>query len=253
MMLIKILIISFLISSLNTVHAVEQKNFPLVKNIVNVFKSENISSISKLVSYPLEREYPIPPIRNESEFIARFNQLFDHDLRRAIVSSNIARDWNEVGWRGIMLNDGDIWLDYDGKIMSINYQSKAEKNLKNYISARGRGSLHRSVNAYAQSIIQWNTKRFYIRVDDVGQGQLRYAAWPVGTKTTDKPDIVLLNGELVFDGSGRNHRYIFKNGDFSYQLNINALNAGELLPGTLEVYKGNKRLLSEAAMEINRR
>jgi hypothetical protein len=32
-----------------------------------------------------------------------------------------------MGWRGIMLGQGDIWIDTTGKIITINYQSQVEK------------------------------------------------------------------------------------------------------------------------------
>jgi hypothetical protein len=216
-------------------------------------KDNNKVKLSKLVSYPLEREYPIPDIRNEREFIARFDQVFDQSLSRIIVNSNIRKDWNEVGWRGIMLNDGDLWLDHDGKISSVNYQSNAEKNLKNQIAAKGRRALHRSVNNFAESVLEWKTRRFHVRVDDLGEGKLRYSAWPIGKKTTNKPDIVLTGGKVIYDDSGRNHRYVFDNGNFSYQLKVNNIGSISTPPGALEVYKGKQRFISEVAMEVNSR
>lgn len=38
-------------------------------------------------------------------------------------------DWSKFDWRGIMFGDGAIWIDENGKIISINYQSDQEKQL----------------------------------------------------------------------------------------------------------------------------
>ena len=113
--IVNYIVILFLLS-LTNVHAVEQKDFALVKQVVDAFKSNNKVNISKLVSYPLQREYPIPPIDDEQQFIARFNDVFDQGLLNSITTSDIGKDWSAVGWRGIMLGNGDVWLDHDGKI-----------------------------------------------------------------------------------------------------------------------------------------
>ncbi|MEE9445391.1 MAG: hypothetical protein V3V19_06985 [Cocleimonas sp.] len=238
--------------SFNNIYALDQKNVPLVKNVLEAFKGQNINAIAKLVSYPLERDAPIPAINNEREFIQRFNDVFDQRLLQTIVHSDVQKDWDEVGWRGIMLGDGDVWLNHDGKITSVNYQSRKERIVSTRLNAKGRRSLHRSVAHYAKSILEWETKRFHIRVDDVGKGQLRYVAWPKGKSTSEAPDIVLHNGKIAIDGTGRNQRYIFKNGKFSYHLNVNVIGTSRLVSsGTLDVFKNNQSILSEVAMRVN--
>jgi len=237
--------------SFNSANALDQKDSALVKNVLDAFKGHNINTIAKLVSYPLERDAPIPAIKNEREFIQRFNDVFDQRLLQTIVKSNIQKDWDAVGWRGIMLGDGDVWLNHDGKITSVNYQSRKERIVSTRLNAKGRRALHRSVAHYAKSILEWETKRFHIRVDDVGKGQLRYVAWPKGKRTSETPDIVLHNGKIAIDGSGRNQRYIFNNGKFSYHLNVNVTGAiSSASSGTLDVFKNNQPILSEVARSV---
>lgn len=237
--------------SFNTCYALDQKNVALVKNVVDAFKGHNINAIAKLVSYPLERDAPIPAIKNEREFIQRFNDVFDQRLLQSIVRSDVHKDWDAVGWRGIMLGDGDVWLNHDGKITSVNYQSRKERMVSTRLNAKGRRALHRSVAHYAKPILEWETKRFHIRVDDIGKGQLRYAAWPRGKDTSETPDIVLHNGKIAIDGSGRNQRYIFNNGKFSYHLNINVIGtSSSTQSGTLDVFKSDQPILSEVALSV---
>ena len=244
---------SMLLLSLFTTQAfaVEEKDVAKVQNVIEAFKSRNTASIAKMVSYPLFAESSRPAINNEYEFVSRFDEVFDQNLLRSIVTSDARKDWNTVGWRGIMLFDGDVWLDHDGNILSVKQASTNASQNKPLEIARGRSALHRSVSNYAQSVLEWKTNRYHVRVDDVGNGRLRYASWPVNSNTAVKPDIVLSNGRLEVDRTDRNHRYVFNNGNFSYHLNVNA--KGDQSPGLLEVFKGNQRYLSENVQEIIRR
>jgi len=247
-------LISIVILSLagNSASALDSKNEPLVKKVLQAFKGKNINDIAKLVSYPLEREAPLPAIKNEKEFIQRFNDVFDQHLLSSIVNSNIKKDWDEVGWRGIMLGDGDIWINYDGQISAINYQSTTERMVSNRLRSKGRRAIHRSVSQYAKAVLDWQTKRFHIRVDELKDGQLRYTSWSKGKKVSEKPDLVLLNGRLQMDGSGRNQSYAFHNGDFKYQLKVNSIGRSSATYGMLKVYKGVKEVASEAVVSVGR-
>ena len=232
--------------------ALEPKNEPLVQKVLQAFKGKNINDIAKLVAYPLEREDPLPPIRNEKEFIQRFNDVFDQHLLSSIVNSKIEKDWNEVGWRGIMLGDGDIWINYDGQISAINYQSPTELMVSNRLRAKGRRALHRSVSQYAKSILNWQTKRYHIRVDELKDGQLRYTSWSKGKKTSQKPDLILHNGMLQMDGTGRNQSYVFHNGKYKYQLKVNSIGTSSATYGMLKVFKGGQEVDSEAVVSVGR-
>ena len=61
-----------------------------IKSIISAFKNMDIEGISKLVEYPIERYFPIPPINNALEFQERFNQIFDSYLSACIgkIKSN---------------------------------------------------------------------------------------------------------------------------------------------------------------------
>ena len=101
-----------------------------VSNIISLFKRNNVNDISNMISYPLQREYPIPGIKNKKEFRQRFSEVFDKILIGQIARSKTAQ-WTEVGWRGIMLDNGLVWIDsYSGKILAVNYKSPFEKNLR---------------------------------------------------------------------------------------------------------------------------
>ncbi|MGB2708792.1 MAG: hypothetical protein WBC41_11675 [Pseudoalteromonas nigrifaciens] len=189
--------------------------------------------------------YPIPDIKDETELINRFDEVFNDELTAVIASSNIDTDWDCVGWRGIMLNNGVMWVDTDGKIIAVNTQNVKEQVLAKSLIEQGKQSLHASINTFEKPVLDWKTANYHIRVDDLGDHNFRYAVWGIDKKPSDKPDMVLLNGDITFEGSGGNHNYTFKNGRYSYVLQVTIIGCDTSPPGWIEVYKGDELLLAE--------
>src|SRR5690625_4728282 len=94
-----------------------------VIKIITFFREKNIDKIANIIHFPLKREYPIPSIEDEKEFKKRFEEVFDNTLVAKIANSN-PKQWSEIGWRGIAFENGDVWLDHEGKIFAVNYQSR---------------------------------------------------------------------------------------------------------------------------------
>ena len=213
--------------------------------------NDNSKELAKIISYPLKRDYPIPDVKNQQEFILRYNQIFDDSLKRIIIGSDAARDWDEVGWRGIMLYSGTVWIDTDGKITAINYQSKAEKELKKKLIEADKNKLHSSVVNFAEPVYILETSKFRIRIDQLSTGDYRYASWPITKSMSESPDLVLNNGKVIMDGSGGNHRFQFKTGVYMYECSISPLREKDASPADLRVYKNGKVILSQDAILIN--
>lgn len=228
--------------------ALEQQYHDSVLSIINAFKDHDKAAIASHIRYPLKREYPIADIDSEAEFINRFEQIFDEKLVATIASSNIDTDWAKVGWRGIMLGSGIVWVDTEGKIIGINYQTAKEQLLAQNLIAADKQMLHSSINSFVEPILDWQTAKYRIRVDDLGDNNYRYASWSIDKKPSDKPDIVIVNGDIKFEGSGGNHSYIFKNGRYSYVLQVTVIGCETSPPGWLEVYKDDKLLLSDSVI-----
>jgi len=93
----------------------------IVQNFIYTIESGDRQAISDIVRYPLRRGTSRPAIVDKSEFVARFDEIFDENILKIISVSNPQTDWTEMGWRGIMLLNGKIWLDHDGKLISVNY------------------------------------------------------------------------------------------------------------------------------------
>ncbi len=243
----------------NTAQALEAQQTSVINKVIQAFKQNNRVAISNMVSYPLFRQAPLAPINNRVEFLNRYDEVFDQRLLNTITRSNLHTDWDSIGWRGVILDNGIVALDPDGNITEINYHSPREQALVNKLNpnvannvAKGRRALHRSVTNYKQAIVELTTERFHIRVDDIGQGKLRYASWPINKNTSDAPDLILINGR-VLQNDGRNQRFVFDNGTYSYQLNFNASVAAVRPTGSLEVFKGGQSWIREVATRVIRR
>ncbi|NMM42710.1 hypothetical protein [Pseudoalteromonas arctica] len=228
--------------------ALEQKYHESVLPVIAAFKAHDKTAIAALIRYPLKRRYPLPAIKNEAELIERFDEVFDDELVAVIASSNIDTDWDKVGWRGIMLNSGVVWVDTDGKIIGINHQTAKEQSLAKNLIAADKQSLHSSINSFGELILDWQTSKYRIRIDDLGDSNYRYTSWSIDKKPSDKPDIILLKGEIEFEGSGGNHSYTFKNGRYRYVLRVTVIGCDTSPPGWLEVYKDDKLLLSDSVI-----
>ncbi|KAF7767056.1 hypothetical protein PUND_a2973 [Pseudoalteromonas undina] len=225
--------------------ALEQKYHESVLPVISAFKAHDKTAIAAHIRYPLKRRYPLPDIKNEAEFINRFDEVFDDELVTIIGSSNINTDWNKVGWRGIMLNNGVMWVDTDGKVIAVNTQNTTEQAHAEKLIAQDKQSLHSSIKTFQKPILDWKTANYRVRIDNLGDGNFRYASWNIDKSPRDRPDIVLIHGEITFSGSGGNHSYTFKNGRYSYILHVTVIGCDTSPPGWLEVYKNDKQLLFE--------
>lgn len=99
----------------------------IVKKLVkSVYLSDTVA-FANLISYPLTRPYPLHDIPDIKEMEKYYPVLVDDSLHK-VISSSVPAEWNEYGWRGWSLAEGQyLWLDEES-IYSINYLSYIEKN-----------------------------------------------------------------------------------------------------------------------------
>jgi len=223
-----------------------------ISKFISFVKENDSKSIAKNISFPFRRKYPIPDIKNASEFLDRYHEIFDDSLKMIIAVSDIRKDWSEVGWRGIMLLNGIVWLDTNGKLTSVNYESKYEHDNRIRIITREKDLLNASIKDFKEPILAWETKKFRIRVDKLDNDTYRYASWEINKAPNEKPDIILTNGEVVFNGSGGNHDYLFKSGDYEYKCQVIVLGTIDSSPGYLIVTKNGTEILKERVIKNNR-
>jgi hypothetical protein len=220
-----------------------------VSNFIECIKMDKREEVADMISYPLERGYPIPDVNNAQEFLTRYDEIFDDSLKQIIINSSIATDWSVVGWRGISLTGGLIWLDSD-RLIAVNYQSEFERNMMYELIANDKHNIHSSLRQFYRPVHILKTSTFRIRIDDLGSDIFRYASWPIDSPMSNEPDLVLNNGQCIWDGSGGNHSYLFTNGDYTYECFIIEMGDGNSPPAILKMYENDIEILAQDAIII---
>jgi len=223
------------------------ENHKIIVEFIKNVKNGNFEEISSKMSFPFSRRYPIPEIKSKEEFLKRYSEIFDDSLIKRIVNSDPNKDWSEVGWRGIMFLNGELWLNYeDGRLMSVHLSRFEENELTELIKTEKK-NLYVSIQEFKQPICVLETSKYRIRIDDLGDWNYRYVAWPLNSKMSDKPKMVLEKGEYVPEGSGGNHSYKFKSSEYIYECSIIVMGEETSPPAVLTIYKGDKVILSQSA------
>lgn len=241
--------ILFLSLSLSALLAQEPKEdyLEIVKTFIDCIKTQNKEQLFELTRFPLRRVYPLADVKDKADFLSRYATIFDATLSKEIIESDPSKDWSPVGWRGIMLKSGTLWLDYSGHLIAVNYQSEYESTKRAQLIQKEKNALHSSLKEFETPILILETKKFSIRIDDLGEGNYRYASWGIHNTMAQQADLILTNGTLTFDGSGGNHYYEFVNGDYKYICFINRMSVFE---AELVVEKKGVEILSQVAKII---
>lgn len=96
-----------------------------VHHIREVLAADDSTGFASMISYPLERPYPLKDIRDSVEMKSYYSTIVDDSLKN-IIAKSANKDWKQYGWRGWTLADGEyLWLD--GKIYDITYLSHNER------------------------------------------------------------------------------------------------------------------------------
>ncbi|MDH5180919.1 MAG: hypothetical protein OEZ39_02575 [Gammaproteobacteria bacterium] len=228
---------------IKTAAGVEPENRKYVETVINAFKAGDRTAIARLVKYPVYRDNPVPSINTEQELLQRFDEVFDAALIQKIAQSDPDKDWGEMGWRGIIFDSGQVWLEMDGTISKVNHETAIGAAVKEKLIARLTQELPTELQTFTRPVLDWQTKKFRVRVDDMGP-DYRYASWSLKKNPTDKPDLVLHKGKYVRDGSGGNHHYDFRSGKYLYQVHVIMIGEDDAI-GALVVSKGDKTVVNE--------
>lgn len=221
-----------------------------IKKVIELFKQGNVNSISEVIEYPLRRDYPIPSVKNDMEFKLRFNEIFDQSMIDRLGNSKMD-EWSDMGWRGIMFDNGVIWLDSnEGKIIAVNEQSNFEKKQINDLLKKDKEQLHSSLQKFQSPTYKLRTKNYLIRIDKLADYKYRFASWKIGGEEWQKPDIILKNGQIEYQGSAGNEFFTFTNENYTYKIQRNILSFVASSEFTLEVTKNGMLILSEDGILI---
>lgn len=192
------------------------------RQIVKLIETGNAKELSKLVTYPLKRENPLPDITTAAEFVSYYKVLFDKPFKELLKQYNDSVIFEHNGAYGLVgegLNgvklQGVIWINDKGKIVAINYSSGEEQRLKQALKEKIKKEMHPDVKDWKENVLVARCEKLLIRIDDTEKG-LRYVCWSKGKKMVDPPDIILFKGIDEAHGSMGGWSWTFKNGDWTY-------------------------------------
>ena len=94
------------------------------------------------------------------------------------------------------------------------------------------------------------TARHIIQIEPMANEQYAYVVWNGPKSMDDKPDLIIANGRRVFDGSGGNNYYEFKNGDYLYRVSNTVVGTADSVPYDVSVYQNDPRISYEPAVRI---
>ena len=244
------ILFTVLIYHLNSAQSLKKEYQEVVQTFIDCVENKNLEKLKTLVNYPLQREYPIPDIHNESEFIERYAEVFDDALIGIIINSDVKNEWSAVGWRGIMLQRGKLWLDHDGKLIGINHETNFERDKRISLIENDKKFIHKSIHEYKDPILIMETDKFRIRIDEISNDQYRYASWNIHTNMNQAPDLIIYNGTVTFEGSGGNHSYEFVNGKYKYVCSINIIGRIDSSDADLIISKDDTQILFKPAQIV---
>lgn len=188
--------------------------------ILEAIANGDKQTFAKMVSYPLSRPYPLPDIETEGQMVRYFDTLFDKRFRQLIAKLD-SNSWDNVGWRGCMILDGEIW-DTD-PVICINYSSPLEQCYAEYLRKKDMSRLHPSLRGNWEPYccyhldgagfpsFEYSFARVDVSTDHNSETEpsFRVAIFKKGTKASDAPTIVLL-GERTIEGSMHLETLYFK-------------------------------------------
>ncbi len=237
------------------IRAQDSGNYAIVADslnkIVRLIKSNDIITLAGMVDYPLKMPNPLPDLKNRKEFIARYPVLFDSALKMKLIetqfdSTNIFEHHFDYGIFG-----GDIWLNEEGKIITINYISAQKKELIDRKTKEIKKQMHKSVGPWKRNVLVWESAKFTIRIDEMENNDLRYISWSKPKTIADAPDLVIFGGELDTHGTMGGIFFTFKSKEWTYIADeVDMAESVEQEGLFLRVKQGNKPKGSYRCREI---
>lgn len=182
---------------------------PAAESIIN----DSPERFAGTVAYPLDRPYPLRNITDSASMVKYYHTLIDDSLKRKIKESPDTL-WQQQGWRGWTLGEGDfLWIDA-GKIYSINYVSRRENHMLDSLRRSEIASLNPKLrgNWTPVACVVDSTSGAIFRIDSRTQADstvYRLAGYAAGQNLSDTPTIVMY-GSLDVEGSMGNRFYHFR-------------------------------------------
>ena len=89
-----------------------------IREIAIAIIKDSPQEFASVISYPIERPYPLKNVKDSTEMVKYYPTLMDDTIKKAVKESPDSA-WQYCGWRGWTLNNGSyFWID-DGKIYEV--------------------------------------------------------------------------------------------------------------------------------------
>lgn len=229
----------------------EEKYQIYVNDFKRILKTRDKVKLSELIRYPLNREYPVPDIKNNKDFIDRYDQIFDEVFINKILDSSTEKDWQFMGWRGINFTEGLVLMDENGYIKDINYSTKKEEIYKQALLNEYKNILPKSLQNFESPILSMETKQFLVKIDKMKDDSYRCCLWILGEDMSKNPDIIVENGIITYEGNGGDHFYTFKDNKCEYNIYVYYLRNNQDPPAMLETIDEDNTIRQEKAFVFN--
>jgi hypothetical protein len=165
------------------------------KELRTALSRQNVEATALLVDLPLRINYPDGStilIGNVKALQTRFSEIFPPHVRSAILNQKI--DEIFCNDEGIMYGSGALWVQRIESQPVELYRAFA-------INLRSPAVRRRPYESTGlQFVCDAADRRIVIDTD--ASKRVRYRAWNQPRAVTDKPDIELISGTVLFDGSG---------------------------------------------------
>ena len=148
------------------------------KEIIRLIRTDSLSKLAGLINYPLMRPNPIPDILTIKDFVSYAPILFDSSFKMKLLSYDDSVIFYHNGYYGLVGGrfHGDIWIDEDGRIESVNSHSMGELELQKKMTKEIKSKIYPSVNSLKKNILVCESDKFLIRVVLLDDNKLRYVA-----------------------------------------------------------------------------
>lgn len=185
-----------------------------VKELVKAVTDNDSTSFARLVSYPLQRPYPLHDIESEEEMRGYYACIVDDSLRNKI-SKSASHDWQQQGWRGWTLENGQyVWANES--VYDIPYVSTYERHAIDSLSRSEIESIPESIrNGWKPVLCLLDTSTGQIMridertdADNESDTDFRLALYPKADHLRDIPSR-LLAGHRDIAGSATTVSFIF--------------------------------------------
>lgn len=184
-----------------------------VRHLVRAVADADSTTFASLVSYPLQRPYPLKDIADAKEMSAYYHKLVDDSLRNILITSGPG-EWDRYGWRGWSVKNCEyLWVD--SLLYDMPYISAAEKAEIGILSRREIESLPPALRGDWQPVTAFrisNGKTARIDrltgTDPAVHRSLRLAIWPANASLKADPECIM-PGSLEYEGSAMSPVYSF--------------------------------------------